>query len=187
MARVRWSAALWSPQHRELVLYYPPGGSETLLRTVWHEALHQYLDYACSMLQTPPWFNEGHAVLFERPHFDVAGSPVFDPDPEAVQVIKGDTAAFAEYLPALLDMDYPEFYAGSGEERRLKYQLAWSLAYFLQIGAPKVRFQPFKHLRFDLMRETIRTKNRNEAARIVLTEEMRKDLIAEWSAFWKRR
>ena len=31
---MRWSAALWSPQHRELVLYYPPGGSETLLSTV---------------------------------------------------------------------------------------------------------------------------------------------------------
>ena len=184
---MRWSAALWSPQHRELVLYYPPGGSETLLSTVWHEALHQHLDYACSMIQTPPWFNEGHAVLFERAHLDMDGAPVFELDPEAVQAIKGAIAALAGFLPTLLDMDYPDFYAGTGEERRLKYQLAWSLAYFLQTGAPKVRFQPFKNLRADLMRETVRLKNRDEAARTVLTDEMRKDLIAAWSAFWKRR
>jgi hypothetical protein len=36
------------------------------------------------------------------------------------------------------------------------------------------------------MRETVRLKNRDGAARIVLTDEMRKDLIAEWCAFWKR-
>ena len=82
---------------------------------------------------------------------------------------------------------YPEFYSGTDEERRLKYQLAWSVAYFLQIGAPKVRFQPFKNLRADIMSATVRTKSRDEAMRTVLTDEMRKDLIAEWSAFWKRR
>ena len=183
---MQWSAALWSPQHRELVLYYPLNGSETLLRTVWHEALHQHLDYACSLIQMPPWFNEGHAALFEHTHFDADGNPVFELDHEAVQAIKGDIASLAEFLPALLDMDYPEFYAGNNEERRLKYQLAWSLAYFLQIGAPKVRFQPFKTLRADLMREAVRTRSRNEATRIVLTDEVRKDLLAEWHAFWKR-
>ena len=52
---MKWSAALWSPQHRELVLYCPETGSDALLRTVWHEALHQHLDYACSMIQSPAW------------------------------------------------------------------------------------------------------------------------------------
>ena len=184
---MKWSAALWSPQHRELVLYYPPGGSDTLLRTVWHEALHQHLDYACSMIQTSPWFNEGHAVLFEHTHFDMDGNLVFDHDPDAAPVIQSNAAVLAESLPALFAMDYPEFYSGTGEERRLKYQLSWSLAYFLQIGAPKVRFQPFKNLRADIMRATVRTKSRDEAMRTVLTDEMRKNLIAEWCAFWKRR
>ena len=183
---MKWSAALWSPQHRELVLYYPPGGSDTLLRTVWHEALHQHLDYACSMIQTSPWFNEGHAVLFEHTHFDMDGNLVFDHDPDAAPVIQSNAAVLAESLPALFAMDYPEFYSGTGEERRLKYQLSWSLAYFLQIGAPKVRFQPFKNLRADIMRATVRTKSRDEAMRTVLTDEMRKNLIAEWCAFWKR-
>ena len=184
---MKWSAALWSPQHRELVLFYPPGGSETLLRTVWHEALHQHLDYACSMIQTPPWFNEGHAELFEHTHFDMEGELVFDRDSDAVLAIQQNVAVLAESLPVLLDMDYPDFYAGSDAERQLKYHLAWSLAYFLQVGAPKVRFQPFKKLRMDLMAAIVRTQRRDEATRAVLTGEMRKRLIEEWTAFWKRQ
>ena len=184
---MKWSAALWSPEHRELVLYLPPDGWEKLLRTVWHEALHQHLDYACSIIQTPPWFNEGHAALFENTHFNMDGEIVFDLDPEAVSAIQPNAKVLAETLPTLLAMDYPEFYAGSAEERRLKYQLAWSLTYFLQVGAPKVRFQPFKNLRMDLMREVVRTKNRNEATRIVMTDEMRKDLTEEWLSFWKKQ
>ena len=186
-SEMKWSAALWSPQHRELVLYTPRDGWEALLRTVWHEALHQHLDYACSMLQTPPWFNEGHAVLFEHTHFDMEGKLVFDLDVEAVDAIQPNAAALAEMLPMLLMMDYPEFYAGSSEERRLKYQLAWSLAYFLQIGAPKVRFQPFKDFRADIMRAVVRTKDRNTAMRTVLTGEMCDNLVGEWLAFWKKQ
>jgi len=39
----KWTAALWSPIRRELVLYHPESGTEQLLHTVWHEAFHQYL------------------------------------------------------------------------------------------------------------------------------------------------
>ena len=184
---MKWSAALWSPQHRELVLFYPPGGSEKLLHTVWHEALHQHLDYACSMIQTPPWFNEGHAELFEHTHFGMEGELVFDRDPDAVLAIQQNVDVLVESMPALLDMDYPEFYAGSGEDRQLKYHLAWSLAYFLQVGAPKVRFQPFKNLRADLMAAVVRTRRRDEAMRTVLEGGMRKSLIEEWAAFWKHQ
>ena len=184
---MKWSAALWSPQHRELVLHYPPGGSETLLRTVWHEALHQHLDYACSMIQTPPWFNEGHAVLFEYTHFDLDGNLVFDPVPDAVSAIKNDMSALMDFMPTLFDMDYPDFYAGTNEERQLKYHLAWSLAYFLQVGAPRVRFQPFKSLRMDIMKATVRTRRRDETTKTVLTDQVRRDLVDEWRTFWRRR
>ena len=186
-ADMKWSAALWSPQRRELVLYYPVGGFETLLHTVWHEALHQHLDYACSMIQSPPWFNEGHAVLFEHTHFDIKGNVVFDVYSDAAQFIQNNADALAESLPTLFDMDYPEFYSGTDEERQLKYHLSWSLAYFLQVGAPNVRFQPFRDLRTDMMKAIVQTRRRDEATRIVLTDEMRKDLIAEWLAFWKRQ
>ena len=181
------TAALWHPQTRELVLHYPLGGFEALLRTIWHEALHQHLDYACSMIHTPAWFNEGHAELFEHSHFDMDGNIVFEQDPDAVLVIQNEVSALAEYLPALFSMDYPEFYSGTADERQMKYRLAWSVAYFLQIGAPDVRFQPFKNLRADLMKAVVSTQRRDEACRIVLTDEVCKKLIDEWLSFWRRR
>ena len=184
---MKWSAALWSPQHRELVLYWPEGGSDTLLRTVWHEALHQYLDYTCAMIQSPVWFNEGHAVLFEHTHFDMDGNIVFDPVPAAVVAVKSNPAAVAEQLPSFFAMDYAEFYSGTQEERILKYHIAWSLAYFLQVGAPEVRFQPFKDLRRDLLSALVLTRRRDEASKAVLTEQVQNDLIAEWLSFWKRQ
>ena len=183
---MKWSAAMWSPLHRELVLYWPEGGSDALLRTVWHEALHQYLDYACAMIQSPVWFNEGHAVLFEHSHFDMDGNIVFDPIPEAVAVIKSNPAAMAEYLSSLLLMDYPEFYAGTADERMLKYHVAWSVAYFLQVGAPEVRFQPFKKLRSGLLEALVRTRRRDEAFSAVFSDQMLKLLESEWLSFWKR-
>ena len=185
-ANMKWSAALWSPQHRELVLHWPEGGSDTLLRTIWHEALHQHLDYACSMIQSPVWFNEGHAVLFEHTHFDIDGNIVFELIPEAVAAVKSNPAALAEYLPDVFAMDYADFYSGTSEERVLKYHVAWSIAYFLQVGAPEVRFQPFKDLRSDLLKVLVRTRRHDEANSIVLSEQMRKSLIEEWLSFWRK-
>ena len=183
---MKWSAALWSPQQRELVLYSPERGTEALLRTVWHEALHQYLDYACSMVQSPAWFNEGHAVLFEHSHFNMDGEIVFDAVSDAVAAIKSKPLEIAEFLSAFFDMDYPEFYSGDGEERVMKYHIAWSIAYFLQVGAPEVRFQPFRNLRSDLLKELVRTRRRDEAVKSALSGEMQRELIAEWLSFWKK-
>lgn len=182
---MEWSAALWSPQRRELAMFYPIEGAAAMLRTVWHEALHQHLDYACSMIQAPPWFNEGHAVLFENSHFDIDGRLVLDIDRAAAAAIGSNVAALAELLPALLAMDYEEFYAGSDEERRMKYRLAWSLAYFLQVGAPEVRHQPFSNLRRDLMRSLVRTRRRGDTMREVMNGEMTELLVKEWVKFWK--
>ena len=37
----KWTAAIWSPERRELVLYHTGESAEKLLTTVWHEAFHQ--------------------------------------------------------------------------------------------------------------------------------------------------
>ncbi len=182
---MQWSAALWSPVHRELVLYCPPGGSEALLRTVWHEALHQHLDYACALRQAPPWFNEGHAALFENSRFGSRGEVSFDLDREAVRSIKANIEASAEAIRPLLAMDYEEFYAGTDEERAFKYRLAWSVAYFLQVGAPEVRFRPFRDVRGALMKALVRTGRMDEATREALAGDLEDKLVSEWTAFWK--
>ena len=182
----KWTAALWSTSRRELVMYLSELGVDNLLRTVWHEAFHQYLSYAGSMISAAPWINEGHAELFEYAHFDSKGKLVFERPYEYSRFIHANAATLAEMLPALLTLDYDEFYAGTQQERNAKYRLAWSLAFFLQIGAPEVRFRPFENLRADYMRALVSMRDGSRATQAVLTDEMRKELVSEWLAFWEK-
>ena len=182
----RWSAAVWCPERRELVAFYPESGDDGLLRTVRHEALHQYLSYAASMVTAAPWFNEGHAELFEHTHFDQDGNIVFDQNPAAVKFVRVNAEPLAEYLPAFFMLDYNAFYAndGTAEQRQANYRIAWSVAYFLEVGAPNVRFRPFASLRADYLAHLLRTKDFAAATRATLTDDLMKKLIAEWLKFW---
>ena len=94
----------------------------------------------------------------------------------------------AEVIPVVLEMGYEEFYAGGTEEVAAKYRLAWSLAYFLEIGAPKVRFKPFRNLRRDYMKTLVETQSMLEATRRVLGEEKSRDaFVAAWLDFWQNQ
>ena len=183
----KWTAALWDTLHRELVLYLPRDGTQDLLKTVWHEAFHQYLAYAAALVTAAPWFNEGHAELFEHSHLDKHGNVVFDKDPEAVSYINLYAADLADILPDFFNIDYDEFYGGTQEEIVARYRLAWSLAYFLEVGAPKVRFQPFANLRRDYVKELVNTRSTSDAGNNVLADEFRKHFIAAWLNFWKKQ
>ena len=66
LTNMTWTAAYWSPSRRELVGYLPREGAAELLKTVRHEAFHQYLTYACSTIAASPWLNEGYAEYFEE-------------------------------------------------------------------------------------------------------------------------
>lgn len=188
----QWSAALWDPVHRELVLHLPESGAAKLLRTVWHESFHQYLAYACAAASAPPWFNEGHAELFEnssleKPRPSDPPAIRFEAPHDSAQFINANARTLAGHIPALLLMDYADFYSGAQEERLLKYRLAWSLAYFLEIGAPEIRFQPYQNLRRDHVRHLVQSRNMLQATQAVLDEKSRDELIAAWLAFWTKR
>ena len=183
----KWTAALWSPVHRELVLYLPESGADQLLHTVWHEAFHQYLAYAGSMIDSSPWFNEGHAQLFEHSHFDRDGAIAFDRDAQAEAYVRQYAAELAQYIPAVLEMDYAAFYDGTQEEVAAKYRLAWSIAYFLEVGAPKIRMRPFENLRADYLKELVRTRSMHEATEAVLNNDRREAFAAAWLDFWKHQ
>ena len=173
---MEWSAAYWSPQRRELVAYLPQDGSEKLIETIRHEAFHQYLSYATSMIPTSPWFNEGYAQYFE-------GGPE-----GPVAVDSEGLVACAEVLPGVMMMDYDEFYAGTDEERRLKYRLALSMAVFLERGAPKVRFEPFKDVKRDYVKSLVATKDMRQATSIAFKDQDTLDLfVREWTKYWKER
>ena len=183
----KWTAALWSPVRRELVLYLPESGADQLLHTIWHEAFHQYLAYAGSMIDSSPWFNEGHAQLFEHSHFDRDGMIVFDRDEQAVAYVQQYATELAQFIPAVLEMDYPAFYDGTHEEVAAKYRLAWAIAYFLEVGAPKIRMRPFENVRADYLKELVRTRSMHEATAAVLNDDRREAFAAAWLNFWKHQ
>ena len=169
------------------MLYLPETGIDQLLSTVWHEAFHQYLAYAGSMIDSSPWFNEGHAQLFEHSHFDRSGEIVFDRDVRTATFMQAYAAEMAENIPAVLAMDYAAFYDGTQEEVTAKYRLAWAIAYFLEVGAPKVRFSPYKKLRADYMKALVRTRSMHKATAEVLDEETCREFVSDWLDFWKRQ
>ncbi len=173
---MQWSAAYWSPSRRELVAYLPPDGGGELLKTIRHEAFHQYLSYAASMIAASPWFNEGYAQYFEE---GPEGPAFVDP---------ADLGPLADRLPELMMMDYAQFYDGTDEARRLKYRLALTIVYFLEKGAPEIRFQPFKDLKRDYLDALLRTRDMREATRAAFARPDRLKLfVNEWKKFWKNR
>ena len=175
---MEWSAAYWSPVRRELVAHLPDGGEADLMKTIRHEAFHQYLSYACSMIAASPWFNEGYAQYFEDTEDDRWG---IDLTPE-------DLNRLEDLIPTLLGLDYKAFYDGSDAERRLKYRLAWSVAFFLENGAPKVRFRPFENLKRDYVEALLETHDMRKATGAAFgSADKLKNFISEWKKFWLRR
>lgn len=172
-----WTAAYWSPGRRELVAYMPLGGDRALIETFRHEAFHQYLSYASSMIAASPWFNEGYAQYFESDASDWKIGETVTP---------AWVDAAAEFLPALLYMDYETFYSGTPKERRIKYRLAWSIAGFIEKGAASVRFQPFKNLKRDYMQALLDKRDMHEATAAVFKNgDFTVHFVDEWRKYWR--
>ncbi len=172
IAGMEWSGAYWSPRRRELVAYLPEDGARELLKTFRHEAFHQYLSYACSMISASPWLNEGYAQYFEDENSSDWGLEV-------------DLEELAEILPSVMVMDYAEFYSGSDLERRLKYRIAWSIAYFLENGAPEVRFQPFKDVKKRYVEALLKSQDMRLATAAAFADKDTLELFkSEWKKFW---
>ena len=175
---MKWSAAYWSQRRREIVACLPPRGEAELLKTLRHEAFHQYLSYACAMVQASPWFNEGYAEYFEDTESADWNLPITEDGIEEA----------ANLIPALMAMDYDAFYGGSDEERRFKYRLAWSLAYFIEKGAPDVAGEPFKNLKRDYVDALLRLRDMRLATEQAFSRDgMLREFVAEWTRFWTDR
>ena len=171
-----WPAAYWSPLRRELVAYLPMEGADGLMKPIRHEAFHQYLSYACAMIPVSPWLNEGDAGYFEN-------------EGAADWELGGRTRDFdklAAFLPDVLRMDYDAFYAGSALERQLKYRLAWSIAYFIEKGAPEVRFEPFRDLKKNYVDALLKHRDMHLATAAAFGSRENLELfVSEWKKFWQ--
>ena len=180
LTNMAWTAAYWCPQRRELVAHLPEGGEKELLRTIRHEAFHQYLSYATSMVPASPWLNEGYAQYFED---DESDDWALDADvgEEAL-----DRLALA--IPGLLMMDYDEFYAGTDAARRFKYRLAWSVVRFIEKGADKVRLKPFEGLKGRYLETLLETHDMRRATTAAFKDaELLKKFVSEWKKFWLKK
>ena len=182
MTNMAWSAAYWSPQRRELVAHLSVNGEQELLRTIRHEAFHQYLSYAASMIPSSPWFNEGYAQYFEDEGLESLGGL------EGLGVKSDeDINKIAEAIPGVLMMDYEQFYGGSDFERRFKYRLAWSIVRFIEKGADEVRLKPFEGLKKRYMETLVETRDMRKATSAAFKDaDLMKKFIAEWKKFWKK-
>lgn len=178
-----WSGALWMPGRRELVLFLHPD-REAMLRTFRHEAFHQYLSHAYCMIPAPPWLNEGHACLFESSRADAKGRVVIEEDPERAALLDDHLDTAAALIPALLQADYAQFYGGTPFERRLKYALAWGLAYYLQKGAPLERNKPYAALLPDLTAALAETQRYDDATAHAFSPHDIATFQSRFKTFW---
>lgn len=180
LEEMAWSAAYWSSARRELVAYLPRNGQEELLRTIRHEAFHQYLAYATSMISASPWLNEGYAQYFEDEKDENWG--------DEIELTEENVDCLAQLIPSLLQMDYSQFYEGTDSARRMKYRLAWSLVRFLEIGADKVRLKPFAGLKERYLKALIETHDMRQAtAAAFKDDDLLRQFVGEWKKFWKRK
>ena len=179
MTNMAWSAAYWSPQRRELVAHLSANGEQELLRTIRHEAFHQYLSYAASMISGSPGFDEGYAQYFEDEENADWG--------EGFDVKDENIDRMVAAIPSVLLMDYEQFYGGSDLERRFKYRLAWSIVRFIEKGADDVRLKPFEGLKKRYMDALIETRDMQRATSAAFKDaDLLKKFIAEWKKFWKK-
>ena len=184
-ADAEWSAGQWDGAHRELAAWLPSMSTDSLMRTLRHEAFHQYLAYACALQTASPWFNEGHAEMFEWAVPDGEGGVEIGLDEDAALFIRLNAESLAELIPALMIMDYSQFYDGSDEARELKYRLAWSIAYFLEKGAPLVRHKPFEGIRAKYLKALVESRSMRDATCLAFSDDMMSKLVTEWLKFWK--
>ncbi len=137
-----WSGGLWKPSRREMVVRHPDrsprrASLENILRTVRHEAFHQYLFYAFDRIQPCAWYNEGHAVFVE--YAQPQRHLVVEPHAFYEDLMIGLARDRRSNIPRLLAMDYPEFYNPDDTRRQENYALAWGLIYYLRLAEPRTQ------------------------------------------------
>ena len=136
----RWTGGLWAPAKKELVIRpIDWGGSRDqrarVLSVTYHEGFHQYLAYALDEALASPWFNEGHAAVFETA--SIRGTRIEIPENQShTPYLEAAAKAGAIDVRPVLFMSYAEFYAGTDQDRGRNYALAWGLIYYLRKAAP---------------------------------------------------
>ncbi len=182
---IEWSAGVWMPMRRELVIQSQGKDKALTLNIIKHEGFHQYLFYATSMIENAAWFNEGHACFFETSEVDAKGR-VEIPENERVEHLLRNLEAAARQLPKLIHVGYSGFYSGTEEQRSLNYSTAWGLVYFLRKGVPSEKLTAYEKI-IDTYLKTLATTKDADAATTAAFDGINMTKFQEdFTDFWKK-
>ncbi len=187
----RWTSGIWAPDRKELVIRQAQWGGTrqqrvSTLSVVYHEAFHQYLFYIMDQTATSPWFNEGHACLFEAA--DISQQRVVIEECERfVAPVTEMTAAGSMDFKSILPLDYKGFYAGTDQDRDKRYAQAWAMIYFLRKAAPAEKLHTYDGLLDRYLEELCRVGDFSLATSAVFSDDLVNRLEKDFVAFWKSR
>ncbi|MCJ8330277.1 MAG: hypothetical protein MJH11_09870 [Lentisphaeria bacterium] len=129
----RWSGGVWIPVRDELIIS-PSGGNskkklnKRVINVVFHEAFHQYLNYALGKIWTPTWYNEGQAELLERTEIKNSGALKIVEHAYHTKTVLGFAEGGFRDIKIFIFEGDSAFY-GSPDT---SYPKAWGLVYFLR-------------------------------------------------------
>ena len=186
------SIGLWSPSHEELLIL-DMGNSERdeTLKTMRHEAFHQYLYYATGNGNHAIWFNEGHACFFENVSYNAKKNYVRiwdDPKDRRPAAVAEDPEKYARLVKEILPLDHSAFYSGTLREVNDRYSAAWAVVYFLQKGVPTFKeFADYRDVLPTYLEAMKDGKSAQEATRQAWESVAQRDFATDFLKFWGKR
>lgn len=183
---------LWSPSHEELlILDMGNSARNETLKTMRHEAFHQYLFYATGSGRHAMWFNEGHACFFENITYDAKKNYVHiwdDPKDRRPAAVASDPERYARLVKDILYLSHEEFYGGSLLTVNDRYAAAWAVVYFLEKGAPSFKeFSDYKGVLPAYLAAMKEGKSDQEATRIAWEGVSQRNFVDDFVKFWNKR
>lgn len=183
---------LWSPSHEELLILDQGNSARAeTMKTMRHEAFHQYLFYATGKGNHAMWFNEGHACFFENVSYDARKNYVRindDPRDRRPSAVAADPEKYAKLVPEIIRLDHNAFYSGTLSEVNEHYTAAWAAIYFLEKGAPAFKeFADYKNVLPTYMKAMAEGKDWKEATEEAWEGVKSRDFAADFLKFWGKR
>lgn len=184
---------LWNPSLEELLIITEgksPAERKKTMKTMRHEAFHQYLFYATGNGRHAMWFNEGHACFFETVMYSPKTDSVRfveDVKDRRAGAVTANPQKYAALLKTILPLDHDAFYAGSLGVVNDKYTAAWALVYFLAKGAPALEdFAKYRAVLPTYLKEAAAGKSAREATEIAFAG-LEDGLAEDFLKFWNKR
>jgi hypothetical protein len=180
-----WSAGLWWPAQRELVICSQEKDFAKTMEIIRHEAFHQYLFYASGMKEHAAWFNEGHATFLQEAKPLRTGKGLDIPESDRIKFTVEHLELTAQNLEKVLGASYQTFYSGSQDQRSLNYSTACALVYFLRKGVPTSKMTPYARILETYQAAVLESGNGAAATQKAFQDVDMTKFKADFIKFWK--